>query len=362
MKYLRSFERFVDYSEAFNNNEIEAPNVSLIKDEARCVYHPKNKSNFGDVVLFDRDTNEYLYVSPNAYKEGFWQDLRKYPIGVVAVPTKYTPDGSTRVVSLKNMDMKNPVNGSTKTGGTEGENSMYWGGNGYDIPTMKNYTQVASVDPETGEFSAMMNLVRIPSDTSFKPTGYVDPNGKFYCDSLTLGTTLKGPYPILGNGEKNPVFYETENSATTDFDGKGNTDKIIEVADGNATYSNWRTLNTYAHNYSAGNYPPAFCCRRYKTLYGTNSGDWYLPAIGEAMFLTSHYGAINEGLNAVASRRGASEAIKLGRDGTYGLWLWSSSECDGSSARSVDCSFGGCCDTSKSNIKTTYRVRAYLCL
>ena len=359
MKYLKSYETYIDYTEAFNNGEIEAPNVSLIKDEARCLYHPKNKSNFGDVVLFDRDTNEYIFVDPDSYLEGYWQDLKKFPIGVVAVPTKYTPDGSTRVISLKNMSMKDPVNGTAKTGGSGGENNMYWGGNGVDIPTLKNYTQTASINPKTGEFSAMIDWVNIPSDTKFS-NRYVDPNGFYYYDSLNSNNNRKGPYPILGNGEKNPIFYEQENSAMTDFEGKENTEKIVAMAEG-TDYANWKTASTYVHGYAAGNYPPAFCCKRFKTLYGTNSGDWYLPAIGEAMFMTSHYGAINKGLTAVATARGASEAVRIGRDNsTYGTWLWSSSEYSSSNARNVSCNYGHCNYNGKSFTNTNNRVRAFL--
>jgi hypothetical protein len=356
MKYLSNFERYIDYQEALENGEIVAPNVSFIEDEARCIYHSKNKSEIGDVVLYDRDSGEYLFVSPTAYKEGFWQDLMKYPIGVVAISTKYTPDGSTRVVSLKNMSMKTPDSGSTATGGTAGDNSMYWGGYNVDIPTLKNYNQVVSIDAATGEYKQMDSWTRIPSDTQFNSTGYVDSCGHYYYMAAD-NTDPKGPYPILSNGEKNPLFYY-EGSAMNDFDGSSNTDKIIAMSDG-TTYANWKTASTITHSYDAGNYPPAFCCRRYSTQYGTKQGDWYLPASGESMFLTSHYGAINAGLSAVAACRGASEAIRLGRDGTYGNWLWSSSEYSSTGARDVLCSRGDCNRTTKSYVDTYNRVRAF---
>lgn len=64
-----------------------------------------------------------------------------------------------------------------------------------------------------------------------------------------------------GSGTDIPTLQNITTGGESEFDGKGNTDKIIEAL-GNST------------NLSAG------WCRAFYTQ-GTNAGDWYLPAMGE---------------------------------------------------------------------------------
>ena len=94
--------------------------------------------------------------------------------------------------------------------------------------------------------------------------GYLSKNGKYNATSLLI------PDPYDENMGRNPDYYNTSISAynaMSDFKGKLNTDKIIELR-GAKDYSTW--IPTYnVANY----YPAASCCNMFYTD-GTSQGDW----------------------------------------------------------------------------------------
>lgn len=72
--------------------------------------------------------------------------------------------------------------------------------------------------------------------------------------------------------------YSNSGTATTDFNGKNNTNIILEYA---TAQTDWRTASTIQYSASTAGYYPLFeCAWRYHTS-GTSQGDWYVPSCGE---------------------------------------------------------------------------------
>ena len=153
-----------------------------------------------------------------------------------------------------------------------------------------------------------------------------------------------------------------------DYDGKGNTEKILAVD--NATSTDWQTASEITNNSaSTDTHAPAQCCWRYSTL-GTSQGDWYLPACGELCYLPPRYADINEALTKLMSAD-PTNAVRLWRNdpavqdsgySVYGSWLWSSTEDSAGTARSVSVYNGSVYNYSKSYSYTSNRVRAFAAL
>lgn len=367
MKYITSYDSIAAYNTAKANGELVKPNLSLVG--GKTYSRPLWNCGFGDVVMYNSKTGDFDYCTSDAFKESYFHMHHLTPIGVVVCPGRYTPDNTTRVMSLVNMDATSPATGSASKGGVAGETSMIWGSNTSTSVTGKTFPKVANVTPSTGEAltEGGTDWMRIPSDQLFRSEGYAYNNNglKYYyyygATEETDGSGRFGPYPILANGDKNPLYFNSA-YATSDFDGIGNTDKIC-----NNGFSGWSTATLDGDDTStANNFPPAFCCRRFATT-GTSAGDWYLPACGELAFVVAFYTEIDKGLDAVRTARGTSVATYVGKVGgrevgTYGVWMWSSSEGSVSDARYVYTDDGYVDYYSKTYVYTDNRVRAFIAL
>jgi len=355
MNYLRSFDTKDAWSKA---DKISTPGIDLV--EGKCYYNPYPETSFGDIALYNSKTQSIEFMSADSYKDNGFHYAHLTPIGVVAVPYNYSPDYTTRIMSLVNMSCTTPEVGTTATsdGDVSDNLNLSWGSN---VDILKHYTVNNYVNGNTGELQGEFDSVRLPSDTAFNDTGTIDPSGDYYSlnyDSST-GTDEDmpfGPNPILPDGSKNIIYY-ADNKATNDFDGRGNTDKILTAVSG----TDWKTASSIENTATPGNYPAVMTCYRFHTT-GTNVGDWYLPAVGELAFITVRYGAINAGLNAVKSVWGSSSAIEMGRDTAYGDCYWSSSGFSGLAAWEVNTSLGYVCPDTKFVTDADYRVRAFFAL
>ena len=91
-----------------------------------------------------------------------------------------------------------------------------------------------------------------------------------------------GPTDVTGvNGVSN---------INTDFNGKKNTQLIIDYCEENNTETT--IVHCAAFDY----------IKDYKTE-GTKAGDWYMPATGELLLLTANYEAVNKGLKKVGGTK-----------------------------------------------------------
>lgn len=355
MKYLNKFNSWTDYRA--DKSDKSAAGITLV--EGDVIINPVSEAWFGDIVYFDKRDGKYKYSTMEAYQGCYCHITKLVPIGVVAIPGKYTPDNVLRIVSLVNMSVKTPDTGTTADGNSNTDTcktdmSMYWGGYGVDLG-LPNLSQVKKVNPLTGEVTGTTNWMRIPGNIP-SLGGLTDPitGHKYYSNDSSEDKF--GPSPFLKDGSKNPAYF-AEGMATGDLDGQGNTKIILEAV----TEENWKTKASLTNGYAAGNYPPAESCWRYQTE-GLEQGRWYLPAAGELAFLWVEREKINNSIIAIQSM-GLTRAYRLPTGGaTYGDWCWSSSESNSTHARYVFLLYG---DVSNSDKSTTYcnnRVRSFSAL
>ena len=294
--FITKFDTTSEYNSAKSNFDL--PHVSLTKDDMIVHYHPLVAK------LYD-----YLYEDGSFGKK----DATKTAIGVCVVPGGVLPDGKARFMSLKGMTLTTPNVGGADT-------QIYWGGYGSDIPSLTNFQTVV-----TGDTTA-------EGTNSY---GFVPKNGSY-------SSTPHIPSPI-------DYFsaYSSE-GATSDLDGKANTEKILAVD--NAASTAWQTAASITNDSSTATvHPAAQCCWRFNPG-STNQGDWYLPSIGELAFIMPNFNDLNTAISDVSG-------VQLNDDNGY----WSSTEYDKYGAWSVYTNYGTV--SGKSSYKSlNYNVRAFLAL
>ena len=293
----------------------------------------------GDILAFDGVNKRFFRF----IGEGATDMIQDYtPIGVVVIPTNHDVygDGSCGVMSLKPMNCDTPA-----TGGTS-EQSMYWGVYGTDISTLPNLDQVPVGNTSNGIPTSQTSYAIIPSDRFSGAQCAHDTDAYYYSSSYSYA-----PSPYLTDGSRNPGYYQTtspssSNNALADFDGRGNTDKIIAQR-GNKDYTSWKpTYNTQT------DYPAASCCDMFYTE-GTQQGDWYFPACGELGYIMPPFNKINKAIIKMRNAYGTSVGVPLDTNTNY----WSSSEYSSNLARFVGTGTGR---VNYNNKDYRLRVRAWL--
>ena len=293
-KFITNFDTTSEYNSAKSNFDL--PHVSLTKDDMIVHYHPLVAK------LYD-----YLYEDGSFGKK----DATKTAIGVCVVPGGVLPDGKARFMSLKGMTLTSPNKGGSDT-------YIYWGGYGSDIPSLTNFQTVV-----TGDTTA-------EGTNSY---GFVPKNGSY-------SSTPHIPSPI------NYFSSYSSEGATSDLDGKANTEKILAVD--NAASTAWQTAESITNDGSTATvHPAAQCCWRFNPG-STNQGDWYLPSIGELAFIMPNFNDLQTAISDVSG-------VQLNDLNYY----WSSTEYDEDNAWCVDTAYGY---VNRSNKDGNNYVRAFLAL
>ena len=262
-KFITDFDTTSEYNSAKSNFDL--PHVSLTEDDMVVHYHPLVAK------LYD-----YLYEDGSFGKK----DATKTAIGICVIPGGVLPDGKARFMSLKGMTLTSPNEGGSDT-------KIFWGGVESDIPSLTNFHGVV-----TGDATAR------GSDSD----GYVPKNGSY-------SSTPHIPSPI--------DYFSAYSSrgATSDLDGKANTEKILAVD--NAASTAWQTAASFTNTGTTATvHPAAQCCWRFNPG-STNQGDWYLPAVGELAFIMPKFNELNTAISDV-------NGVQLDGNDDY----WSSTECD----------------------------------
>lgn len=309
-----------------------------------------SQSVAGDLCFYDKQNDKVIIVSGKDWSIETYPADRYTPIGVVVVPGIHDVygDGSCGVMSLKTMSCDSP-----STGGTS-EQIMYWGVYGTDISSLPNSNQaptvgtISSPGNSSGTITGQTNNPYMPSDIFSGKQCPHDTNAYYYTLS---SSSSAAPSPYLSDGSRNPGYYQTTSPSSTsnylaDFDGRGNTDKIITQR-GSKDYSSWAP--TYD---SESDYPAASCCDMFHTS-GTQQGDWYLPTMGELCYMMARLKAVNDAITKLVNAYGSSYGVTVGTYDNY----WSSSEFTSNSARFVPTDNGWV----GNSFKTSRRyVRAFL--
>ena len=121
--------------------------------------------------------------------------------------------------------------------------------------------------------------------------------------------------------------YNNITGASTDFNGKANTQAVLQYA---TAQTDWKTASAITWTNASGYYPLFECAWRYHTS-GSVQGDWFVPACGQLNYLQSNsevlaklnagFAAIGAGLFEFQGKtRGTSTEYHGGR-----AWYWASS-------------------------------------
>ena len=293
-KFITKFDTTAELASFSATTDFGKPHVSLTKDDMTVHYHP----------LVVAKLYDYLYEDGSFGKK----DATKTAIGVCVIPGGVLPDGKSRFMSLKGMTLTSPNEGGSDT-------NIYWGGYRSDITSLTNFQTVV-----TGDTTA-------EGTNSY---GFVPKNGSY-------SFTPHIPSPI-----DHFSAYSSE-GATSDLDGKANTEKILAVD--NAASTAWQTAESITSDGIV--HPAAQCCWRFNPG-STNQGDWYLPSIGELAFIMPKLNDLQAAISDVSG-------VQLGDDNRY----WSSTKYDVDDAWRVDASGSGVSGSYKGN---DYYVRAFLAL
>lgn len=271
-----------------------------------------------DVCLCNKSTGKLLIVEAAKFNITKYPSDKYSPVGVVVIPGSHNVygDGSCGVISLKEMHCETSDTGSTSY------RNMYWGQYDVDISNMTNYNQVCYVGSNGSvnkDVQGVNSTAFLPSDNFSTVQNPYDKDTYFYYNDNDKYI----PSPYNEDDTRNPAYYQTaspssSNNAMSDFDGVGNTTKLINLATGQR---DWKTASTITNSKDSGYSPAACCCWRYHTE-GTKQGDWYLPACGELGYIMPKLNKINQAINTLISAYGSSVGVQVNNDGGY----WSSSE------------------------------------
>lgn len=263
-----------------------------------------SKSAPCDLCFYDRTTDNLIIVAGDEWDSETYPSSRYVPIGVVVVPGSHNVygDGSCGVMSLKGMNCDTP-----STGGTSYED-MYWGAHGTNISGLRDLGQVPTGNTSNGIPTGSYSSGSLPSD-KFSYTHCAHDTDAYYY------STFCSPSPYLTDGSRNPGYYQTtspssSNNALADFDGIGNTAKIITQR-GTKDYNSWKPSRT-----TESDYPAASCCDMFHTE-GTSQGDWYLPACGELGYIMPPFNKINDAIDKMRTAYGSSVGVELNTNYSY---------------------------------------------
>ena len=314
-QYLHLFETKAAHDAVYNGEGYNEPWVGYITADTTVTY---NK-----FIDYKNTPGSIIYAKSNgtlkATSKEKWNSSLGTPIAVVVIPASHMPDGKCRGASLCNMSYVTPQTGTLdKDNGT----ALLWGTQGLDVTQLTNYTSVQGL-------SKLEYFGYFPSD--------------IYNDGYYRDSTPKLVSPYASDGSQNPA-YLTAGQALADMDGKANTEVLVNMSAIKDTYTSGAFENI------AMNYPAAFACHLFSTI-GTEQGDWYLPSMGELVYIWVRGKAINESFAAI----GNSGAVQVNQD-----ILSSSTEYSGVYPWSVNTTMGtASTENPKSTTTGSTQVKAF---
>lgn len=180
--YIKSFATEADYLQA-KQNGLTYPNVSYVEATNVSYFNPKitkgiNKSEavLGDAVIGDLNNVGYKYYCHQAdYNTNDWPTTDYKVIGVVV--NNDTENEVVKAISLANMSLADPINGTLVEETKVGVNSIIWGQN-VEISGLTNYPSADFDAPKT-DFDGWANTQAIMEYVSDKtitpiPSGQTD--------------------------------------------------------------------------------------------------------------------------------------------------------------------------------------------
>lgn len=181
--YIKSFATEADYLQA-KQNGLTYPNVSYVEATNVSYFNPKitkgiskSEAVVGDAVIADLNNVGYKYYCHKAdYNTNDWPTTDYKVIGVVV--NNDNENDVVKAISLANMSLADPVNGTLVKQGTNGVDMMVWGQQ-VDISGLTNY---ATGDEAKTDFNGLANtqaIMEYVSDKTINPIPSGKTNGVF---------------------------------------------------------------------------------------------------------------------------------------------------------------------------------------
>lgn len=298
-------------------------------------------------TIIGKDENgEIKYVKYADFMLDSFDTSKFTPVSVLTIPRSHTKDGKCRGISLMNMAIATPEQGSNANP------TMYWGVYGVD-ETLTNYTSATTGNVPVGDTLGVTATPYLPTDAQTAVPSVVDTLAGI-TQSAYGNSTPYMPSPYMDGGKPNPQYWEGSSAnkiqCNTDMDGVGNTQVIIDKLAG-SEYAGVLIPNSGAIGNVQQNYPAFACCYRYQGG-GYTDHSWYLPSCGEMGYFIVRWTAINNALTAIRAKYGNTAAATIPNS----TWHWSSSECHSGYARLVMPNSG---QVNYSDKRTSYVVRAF---
>ena len=263
------------------------------------------ESEAGDICVYNVNSRSLAIIKAAEWSASTYPINTYVPIGIVVVPASHGhyEGGKCAIMSLNYMSYDTPTTGGNGR-------PMYFGIDGEDIVSLPNLNKVPYVG-SNGNVSANVlgetDFANLPSDDS-SFTALANPydnKTKYYYND----ESYYAPSPYNNDGSFNTEYSRITSPSSTanclaDFDGYGNTKKILELR-GVKDYSTWKP--TYDNG---SDYPSASCCDMYFTQ-GTKQGDWYLPSAGELGYITVRQKTISDSINKLITNGLSNIPIRI---------------------------------------------------
>lgn len=275
----------------------------------------------GDILLSDN-----TWITSAAYAE-HKDEIKAKPVGICGIPKGVLPDKKGRLVSADFMDYNNPEQGSKIPV------TITWGDNVTEFSE-----NMCTYNFWKADLNNDNNIIGIVASPSY----YQDYSHKGMYESKVypkhFGNQYGPPLSVAISSLQNPtklnqkIFLEettiSGTSTTTqlrqswetdfklaqiDFDGQGNTDRIVAAT----------TAETITDSSTQGNFPAANCCVAYKK----GNRKWYLPAVGELLVIGQDFGKLIKSLNDL------NDVVPLYV--SYGFWTSSCCQSNSSSSKTA---------------------------
>lgn len=225
----------------------------------------------GDIVLTNLETEEIVAIDPNDVNEDIVQEY--YPIGIVTIPAEHNvyETGEVGIVGLRGVSQITP-----ETGSINGQETFY----------MSNLSTVDCKKYPTLPYNSNTKNNNINSGTTNTELLYIGTTRKE--SSITVATSHPKEFsgassnilvtPYLSDDSRNENFYKDSNWATSQFDGKEQTQILIDK---------------YGEEFT-----PCYCVQKYKTI-GTKEKDWYIWSLGEMVYFADRQKEIFDAMDII---------------------------------------------------------------
>lgn len=280
----------------------------------------KSNTRRGDILIFNGYTTAYVRPSFT----GLGLNINCTPIGVVVLGDEENNIicGQHKTISMSLLEMSPD---SPNSGSTDSEVIHIMGSLSYtSLARLNKLALICNGEVSSGS----TNFISPPTfkgDVYVSWEGYRDNysgmtiNGMQYGVTQPTGTTViniftEQPYV---NGKPNPAFFDryesTDSSGNTVFNpislfnGKEYMKEILDyhellIADiANNGYTgttglcvDWKTCDEIPHTYKRSPHA-SLLAWRFSTI-GTSQGDWFIPSLGEAVYMTANAFILNNSL------------------------------------------------------------------